>query len=53
MVFRLAGAITMFLPMLIVPVVSLLTTPPPKALVDKAFTDGVEEGQTEKEGAVV
>ena len=35
----LAGAITMFLPMLVVPIVSLLTPPPPQALVDAAFTD--------------
>jgi Na+/proline symporter len=33
----LAGAITMFLPLVVVPVVSLLTTPPDPALVEKAF----------------
>ncbi len=49
----LAGAITMFLPMIVVPIVSLLTPPPPKPLVDKAFTDGVEEKGKEKEGALV
>jgi len=32
-----AGAITMFLPMLVVPVVSLLTQPPPQILIDQAF----------------
>ncbi len=48
----LAGAITMFLPMIVVPVVSWLTPPPPKALVDAAFGDaepapvGVKEGVT-------
>jgi Na+/proline symporter len=35
----LAGAITMFLPLIVVPIVSLLTPPPPKELVEKAFTD--------------
>lgn len=38
----LAGAITMFLPMIVVPAVSLLTPAPPQALVDKAFTDTPE-----------
>ena len=49
----LAGAITMILPMIVVPIVSLLTPPPAQSLVDKAFTDSVEEGKTEKEGALV
>ncbi len=35
----LAGAITMFLPLLVVPVVSLLTQPLPKETVDAAFGD--------------
>ena len=35
----LAGAITMFVPVLVVPVVSLLTAPPPAALVAAAFGD--------------
>ncbi|MHB0939018.1 MAG: sodium:solute symporter family protein [Armatimonadota bacterium] len=38
----LAGAITMFLPLIVVPVVSLLTPTPPKELVEKAFTDTPE-----------
>lgn len=32
-----AGAITMFLPMLVVPIVSLMTPPPPRELIDAAF----------------
>jgi SSS family transporter len=35
----LAGAITMFLPMLVVPLVSLFTRPLPKEIVDAAFGD--------------
>lgn len=35
----LAGAITMFLPMIVVPIVSLLTPPPSKAVIDTAFYD--------------
>ena len=35
----LAGAVTMFLPMIVVPIVSLLTPPPPKAIIDAAFHD--------------
>jgi solute:Na+ symporter, SSS family len=35
----LAGAITMFLPLLVVPIVSLCTQPLPKEMVDAAFTD--------------
>lgn len=35
----LAGAITMFLPMLVVPAVSLMTAPPSKSLIDAAFGD--------------
>jgi len=35
----LAGALTMFLPLIVVPVVSLLTPPPPAELVARAFTD--------------
>jgi solute:Na+ symporter, SSS family len=38
----LAGAITMFLPLIVVPVVSLCTKPLPKELVDAAFTDSAE-----------
>jgi SSS family transporter len=34
-----AGAITMFLPLLVVPVVSLFTQPLPKEMVEAAFTD--------------
>lgn len=33
----IAGAITMILPLIVVPVVSLLTQPPPAELVEKAF----------------
>jgi len=35
-----AGAITMFLPMFVVPVVSLMTKPLPKEMVDAAFGEG-------------
>ena len=35
----LAGAITMILPMIVVPLVSLVTPPPKKELVDAAFED--------------
>jgi|WetSurMetagenome_2_1015567.scaffolds.fasta_scaffold00012_100 solute:Na+ symporter, SSS family len=35
----LAGAITMFLPMLVVPVVSFFTQPLPKEMIDAAFKD--------------
>jgi Na+/proline symporter len=35
----LAGAITMFLPLIIVPIVSLMTTPPDKKIIDAAFSD--------------
>jgi SSS family solute:Na+ symporter len=34
-----AGAIAMFVPLLVVPIVSLLTPPPPPALVQAAFED--------------
>jgi Na+/proline symporter len=36
----LAGAITMILPMLVVPLVSLATRPPRKELIEAAFADG-------------
>ena len=36
----IAGVVSMFLPLLVVPAVSLLTPPPPKAVVDAAFGDG-------------
>lgn len=36
----LAGAITMFLPMFVVPIVSLMTQPLPKDVVDAAFGEG-------------
>jgi solute:Na+ symporter, SSS family len=36
-----AGTVAMVLPMIVIPIVSLLTAPPPKALLDKAF--GTEE----------
>jgi len=55
----LAGAITMFLPMIVVPIVSLLTPPPPVELINQAFTDTVSETQADaetesaKEGALV
>lgn len=39
-----AGAITMFLPMLVVPVVSLLTQPPSQTLIEKAFGGQDEAG---------
>lgn len=48
----LAGAITMFLPMIVVPVVSLLTPPPPKEMVDAAFNDQQAEKEPVKEGAL-
>jgi len=48
----LAGAITMFLPLIVVPVVSLLTPPPPAALVAKAFTDAEPE-RVEPEKATI
>ena len=35
----LAGAITMFVPLLVVPLVSLLTPPPPQKVLDLAFGD--------------
>lgn len=35
----LAGAITMFLPMIVVPLVSLFTAPPSQALIDTAFAN--------------
>jgi Na+/proline symporter len=38
-----AGAITMFLPMFVVPIVSLITKPLPKELVDAAFGDSETE----------
>ncbi len=40
----LAGAITMFVPLAIVPVVSLITRPVPKELLDRAF--GVDDSET-------
>jgi len=36
----LAGAITMFLPLLVVPAVSLMSRPLPQPLIDAAFGDG-------------
>jgi len=45
-----AGAITMFLPMFVVPIVSLMTKPLPKELVDAAFGDS--ETKTEAIPAV-
>jgi hypothetical protein len=39
----------MFLPMIVVPVVSLLTPPPPQALVDAAFTDAPAQPDTKAE----
>ena len=36
----LAGAITMFLPLIVVPLVSLITPPLPKGVVDAAFATG-------------
>jgi solute:Na+ symporter, SSS family len=42
----LAGAITMTLPLIVVPLVSLVTRPPKKELVDAAFTDSVTGGRT-------
>lgn len=36
----LAGAVTMFLPLLVVPVVSLMSRPLPQPLIDAAFGDG-------------
>jgi solute:Na+ symporter, SSS family len=38
----LAGAITMFLPMIVVPVVSLMTEAPPRELIERAFHDPQE-----------
>lgn len=48
----LAGAITMFLPLIVVPIVSLFTAPPSKDIVDAAFIDAAES-QNAKEGIVV
>jgi Na+/proline symporter len=42
----LAGAITMFLPMIVVPVVSLFTEAPPRELVERAFHDPQENTGT-------
>jgi SSS family transporter len=39
----LAGAITMFLPLVVVPAVSLLTKPPGQEIIAKAFGDNVAE----------
>lgn len=39
----LAGAITMFLPLLVVPVVSLCTKPPKIEIINTAFSDSTEE----------
>jgi SSS family solute:Na+ symporter len=36
----LAGAVTMLLPLVVVPAVSLMTAPPDKELVAKAFGEG-------------
>jgi len=36
----IAGAITMIVPLIVVPIVSLMTAPPAKELVDKAFGTG-------------
>ncbi len=36
----LAGAVTMLLPLLVVPLVSLMTTPPDQKLLAKAFSEG-------------
>lgn len=46
----LAGAVTMFLPLLVVPVVSLLSKPLPQPLVDAAF-GGVEDAAQKPTGA--
>ena len=45
----LAGAITMFLPLIVVPVVSWLTPPPPAELVDRAFLDAETPAPTTEE----
>jgi Na+/proline symporter len=42
----LAGAITMFLPMLVVPIVSLMTKPPKQEIIDTAF--GIEKAAGEE-----
>jgi len=42
-----AGAVTMILPLLVVPVVSLLTKAPDAALVAKAFGEGQSEAEAE------
>jgi SSS family transporter len=47
-----AGAITMFLPMLVVPIVSLFTSPPPQTLIDAAFKDNIETNEIAKEVVV-
>ena len=36
----LAGAVTMLLPLVVVPAVSLMTAPPDKELLAKAFGEG-------------
>lgn len=45
----LAGAITMFLPLLVMPIVSLLTAPPSQQLVAAAFTDGEDSATVQEE----
>ncbi len=44
-----AGAITMFLPMIVVPVVSWMTKPPSEEIVKKAFNEGEMETKTKEE----
>jgi Na+/proline symporter len=45
-----AGAVAMIVPLLVTPIVSLLTPPPPQALVDAAFTDAPAAESPSEEG---
>ncbi len=47
-----AGAVAMIVPLIVVPVVSLLTPPPPQTLVDAAFTDAQPTTKTEEKATV-
>jgi len=44
-----AGAITMFLPLIIVPIVSLLTAPPAQTIINSAFNDPLDNTEVPQE----
>ncbi|HEY3416171.1 MAG TPA: sodium:solute symporter [Armatimonadota bacterium] len=48
----LAGAITMFLPLIVVPLVSILTAPPSAEIIAKAFTETEDETPSVREEVV-